>query len=52
MGVLRIKISDTVEEVLRDVVPNRKGALGKFIEEAVVEKIKSEYPELAVNLSR
>jgi len=40
MGRLYIKISDELESELRRIVPNRKGALGKFIEEAVREKLE------------
>jgi len=42
MALLRVVISDEVEKVLREVVPYKKGALGKYVEEAIVLKLKQD----------
>jgi len=43
MGILAVKISDEVENTMREVVIHRKGALGRFVEEAIAEKLRKEY---------
>ena len=40
MGRIHIKIPDELEKELRKVVPNKKGALGQFIAEAIREKLE------------
>jgi len=42
MGSIRISFSDRVESLLRNHLPARKGAISKFVEEAVIEKLEKE----------
>ena len=40
MGRIHVKIPDELERELRRVVPNKKGALGEFVAEAIKEKLE------------
>ena len=40
MARLYVVIPDELERELRKVVPNRKGALGQFVSEAIKEKLE------------
>ena len=42
MGLIKVVIPDDLEEELRQVVPARKGALSKFVSDAIREKIQRE----------
>jgi len=37
---IHVKIPDELERELRKVVPNKKGALGQFVAEAIREKLE------------
>jgi len=40
MGLIKVVLPDDLEEELRRVVPARKGALSKFIADAIREKLE------------
>ena len=40
MGRLHIVIPDDLEQELRKILPNKKGALGEFVAQAIKEKLE------------
>ena len=40
MGVIKVRIPDDLEKMLRDVLPAKKGMLSEFVTEAIREKLE------------
>jgi len=42
MGLIRAYISNELEELLRKHLPSRRGAISRFVEDAIREKLRRE----------